>query len=214
MSRRGRFATIALAAVALLVALPACGEDDSGSEAGATTASGDGDYIAKANAICRQGVREAQRIGRQGGSIDPGNVDTITAIFVKPGLALLERQGERLRRLDAPADDLPRDRTTELGGRKRHLADGLAPTDDAVVGVDGEEDEVCPDLRAARPVELLRERDGDRDRVDSRDPHAAGARVGVSRSEGRSSAMRRTAHSSDSRITSWAASGSPALHAS
>ena len=102
-----RYAPAAVAAIALLVALPGCGDDGgSGNEGGETTnAEAGGEYIARANEICRRGVREAERIGTRSSSVDPGNLEAITALFVKPGISLLERQAERLRRLDAPADD-------------------------------------------------------------------------------------------------------------
>lgn len=106
MRGRRRHAPVAVAAIALLIAFAGCGDGgDSGSDAGHSTDAQTGqDYIARANAICRQGVREAERIGRGSASVDPSNIDTITAIFVRPGISLLERQAEQLRRLDAPAD--------------------------------------------------------------------------------------------------------------
>jgi hypothetical protein len=88
-------------ALAILFALAGCGDDDGGSTGTATADTG---YIERANAICRDGVREARRIGRSSSGVNPGDLDTVTAIFVRPGIALLERQAERLRRLDAPAD--------------------------------------------------------------------------------------------------------------
>ena len=51
------------------------------------------------------------------------------------------------------------------------LADGLAVAADALVGVDGEEDEVRAELRSARPVELLGERNRERRRLDGGDLH-------------------------------------------
>ena len=131
-----------------------------------------------------------------------------------PAAARPDLVEDRLDLVHAAADDLARDRLSELRSRERHLADRLAPPDHAVLGVDGEEDEVGAHLRAALPVELLHERERDGDGLHARDPHAAGVRVCPSASDGSSLAMRSTAHSSDSRITSCAARGSPVLHAS
>ena len=79
-----------------------------------------------------------------------------------PAAARPDLVEDRLDLVHATADDLARERPAELGSRERHLADRLAPPDDAVLGMDGEQDEVGADLRAARPVELLRERDARR----------------------------------------------------
>ncbi len=93
--------TVAFFALAILLALAGCG-DDGGSQ---STTPANTSYIKRANAICREGVREARRIGRSSHTVNPRNLDTITAIFVEPGIRLLQSQAERLRRLDAPADD-------------------------------------------------------------------------------------------------------------
>ncbi len=103
MGRRLR-APVAVALIAASFAIAACGGDaNSGAGTAPNATQGDRAYIARANAICRHGVREARRIGARAGTVDPGDVDTITAIFVRPGISLLERQAARMRRLKAPA---------------------------------------------------------------------------------------------------------------
>jgi hypothetical protein len=89
-----------VSALLALLVFAGCGEDDEGSQ-GETNA----DYVERANQICRDGLREAHRIGRRSARVDPRNLDIITGLFIEPGIALLERQAERLRRIDAPADD-------------------------------------------------------------------------------------------------------------
>ena len=69
------------------------------------------------------------------------------------------------------ADELARHQLARTRRRPRVLADRLAVADHALVGVHGEEDEVRADLRPAGPVELLRQRDRERRRLDARDPH-------------------------------------------
>jgi len=94
-------ALAALGAVAVL-ASAGCGDDDSSDD----QAAGEGAaYVERASAICREGVREAKRIGKRSQNVDPGNLELITAIFIRPGISLLERQAERLRGIDAPPED-------------------------------------------------------------------------------------------------------------
>jgi hypothetical protein len=98
---------IGLAAVVVLaaLALAGCGDDDGGAE---TTAQADSEYIERGNAICRQGRREAQRLGRAGLERFQGteqDLDLITEAFVKPGIPLLESQGAKMRKLADEADD-------------------------------------------------------------------------------------------------------------
>jgi hypothetical protein len=92
---------VVILALLAVVALGGCGDDE---DSEGQAASG-GAYVERANTICREGVREAKRIGRRSQEVDPGDRELITAIFVEPGIALLERQAERLRRIDAPPED-------------------------------------------------------------------------------------------------------------
>ena len=93
-----------------------------------------------------------------------------------PAALAPDRAQDRLHVAGRVADDLPRHQLAVRDDRARVLADRLAVADDAVVGVHGEEDEVRADLRAARPVELLRQRDRERRRLDAGDLHGSSFR--------------------------------------
>ncbi len=119
----------------------------------------------------RHAERAAERV--PAGDLDPGEDDLRELRPHLPAALAPDRAQDRLHVAGRVADDLARHQLAVRDDRARVLADRLAVADDAVVGVDGEEDEVRADLRAARPVELLRERDRERRRLDARDPHGS-----------------------------------------
>src|SRR5439155_23487485 len=82
-----------------------------------------------------------------------------------------DRAQDRLHVAGRVADDLARHQLAVRDDRARVLADRLAVAGDALVGVHREKHEVGADLGAARPVELPRERDRERRRLDARDLH-------------------------------------------
>jgi len=96
-------APLVLAALAAPLVLAGCG-DGGDSESPAPSESA---HIDRANAICRDGLKQARRLGRTAlQRLDTGaDLDVVTEAFVKPGIPLLERQAERLRRVEAEADD-------------------------------------------------------------------------------------------------------------
>ena len=90
-------------------------------------------------------------------------------IFQRPSRP--DRAQDRLHVAGRTADELARHQLAVGDDGALVLADRLAVADDALVGVHGEEDEVRADLRPAGPVELLRERDRERRRLDAGDLH-------------------------------------------
>ena len=86
------------------------------------------------------------------------------------------RPQDRLDVAGRTADELAREQLAVRGDGALVLADRLSVAGDALVGVDGEEDEVRAHLRPAGPVKLLSERDRERRRVDAGDLHGSSFR--------------------------------------
>ena len=117
----------------------------------------------------RHAERAAERV--PAGDLDPGEDDLRELRPHLPAAFAPDRAQDRLHVAGRATDDLARHQLAVRDDRARVLADRLAVADDAVVGVDGEEHEVRAELRAAGPVELLRQRDRERRRLDARDLH-------------------------------------------
>jgi hypothetical protein len=105
--------TIALAIAAIAV-LPGCGGDgDGGPEKRAAPAAQQGlsrtRYVARADAICTDAVRQTRRLGHRfltaGTRSGAGSALLLTTKkLVIPGIEIRERQARRLRRLGPPPD--------------------------------------------------------------------------------------------------------------
>jgi hypothetical protein len=118
---------LAVVAVAAALALAGCG-GDSGSQPQTTTSSakpgsrpdgaGERHYVGKANAICRNTVRETRRLGRRFSSAaNPNPSDALELAikgFVKPGIPILEREARQLQRLKPVAANPDFDRYVDL----------------------------------------------------------------------------------------------------
>ena len=119
----------------------------------------------------RNAERAAERIPAR--DLDPRHHEARELRRRLPAALGPDRPQDRLDVAGRAADDLPRHQLPVRDGRAGVLADRLAVAGDALVRVHSEQDEVRSDLRAAGPVELLRERDRERCRLDPRDPHRA-----------------------------------------
>jgi hypothetical protein len=62
-------------------------------------------YVVKADAICRQALSETRALGKRLRNASPteSGVEFTTKYLVRPGLAIRERMGERMRALGLPA---------------------------------------------------------------------------------------------------------------
>jgi hypothetical protein len=114
--------SLLLALFVAAMTLAACG-DDSGSGPQTTAPSGSSEpasggarppaggrsYVAEANAICRDTVRDARRVGRRfsaaAGANDPDAVKLAAEGLIKPGIPVLEREARRFRELSSETDD-------------------------------------------------------------------------------------------------------------
>jgi 4-amino-4-deoxy-L-arabinose transferase-like glycosyltransferase len=118
----GPGAAVALVGALAAIAIGGCGDGDDGPDEvpqGATSAPAERSssdaptkarYITRADAICREALRETRRVGRRfdaGGGISGATGDPqlyFTETVVIPGLEIRERQAERIRRLEPPAE--------------------------------------------------------------------------------------------------------------
>ena len=110
--RSARLAAAAAVAAITMAAFAGCGSGDEpdGPEGAKAQGPSKSRYIARADGVCRDALRETVRLGKRfnesltqgasGGPLGP----TTEGLFA-PGLAIRERQARRLRRLERPAGD-------------------------------------------------------------------------------------------------------------
>jgi hypothetical protein len=114
-ARRGaRLASsAAVIAAGAALALGGCGGGDDGEPApapddGAESAELSDEFVAPADAACRDVARDARRIGRRVDAIVQTGVEDPLALatkgFVEPGLRILERWSARMRAIEPPPD--------------------------------------------------------------------------------------------------------------
>ncbi len=112
--RKRRFLGSAAAVILGALVLAGCGGGDSDEPAApeqrVPTSESDPGYASEANAICRKAVQETRELGQEllatGGSSSEA-IELTTEDLIAPGIEIRERQAERLRRLDPPADPDP-----------------------------------------------------------------------------------------------------------
>jgi hypothetical protein len=104
-------ATLAVALFAGLLALPGCGgSSDSGEPTQAKVSTAPRPYVAEADGICREMLRETRQLGRRfvKRAVEAGESNFLgaeTEHIVKPGLVILRRTASRFRRLSAQSHD-------------------------------------------------------------------------------------------------------------
>jgi 4-amino-4-deoxy-L-arabinose transferase-like glycosyltransferase len=109
----GSIIPVAIAGALALLALGGCNGGDSDEPAstrpeGETSGPAKEQYIARADAICRDALRETRRLGRRFAASGAGSASDLLTLttegLVAPGIEIRERQAERLRQVERPAD--------------------------------------------------------------------------------------------------------------